>query len=193
MFTLDFKKHFNIDRLGTEQEGEAHFKAIKKLILQTPETENIIFDLSGMAVFSHSYAKQTIAMLYNELCGGKFHDRHFFVKAKDKTKADDLQKAMEKIGKAILATTLSDPGRFYDDYFLVGPLQPNLKEVLGIIVKKKEVTTGDLLKVLGDSSIQNASNKVRKLEAMKLIERTVASDRTGNVFSCRRVDIVQMP
>jgi hypothetical protein len=189
MVIFDFKKQFNIDRLGTEQEGEAHFRVLKKFVLETSDSANIIFDLSGMAVFSHSYAKQTIAMLYEKLCNDEFQDRHFFVKVKDRTKVDDLEKAMEKIAKPILATTNSSISSFYDNYFLIGPLAPNLKEVLEIIIKEKEVTTGDLLKVSGESSVQNASNKVRKLEAMKLIERVTPTDRLGNVLYCRRIEV----
>lgn len=201
MQTFDFKLRFGIDRLGTEIEGEKHIKDITDFILKTRTNEVIIFDISNMAVFSHSYAKQTIGLLYRKLCKGEFDRRHFFVRldrlkvvkdSKDKPsfgKISDLDKAMEKIGLPILVTAERKGADFYKEYQILGPLQPSLKQVLDIIIQKKEVMTNYLSRVQGDS-LQNASNKVRKLEAMRLIEREIPSDRTGNVFLCKRIEIV---
>jgi hypothetical protein len=190
MYIFDFKKQFDIERLGTEQEGEAHFKILRTFILNTPETANIVFELSGMTVFSHSYAKQTIAMLCNKLYEGNFQKRHFFIKTKDRSKVEDLEKAMEKVAKPILSTTSSNINNFYENYFVIGPLALNLKYALEILIQKKKITTGELAKASSESSIQNASNKLRKLEALKLIERTTPSDRSGNVLSGRRIEVI---
>jgi DNA-binding MarR family transcriptional regulator len=61
---------------------------------------------------------------------------------------------------------------------------------LEILIQKKKITTGELAKASSESSIQNASNKLRKLEALKLIERTTPSDRSGNVLSGRRIEVI---
>jgi hypothetical protein len=185
--------------LGTEQEGEEHLKQLDKFVLSTPASEGILFDICKMRVFGQSYAKQTLGMLFDRLREGKYESRHFFVRMRKPVDPKELKKptkgnllelhsAMEKVDLPILVTFESNPADFYRDYSVVGPLQENLRKVLDIVIRRREVTTAYLSRNLAES-LQSASTKLSRLEDLSLITKAIPSDRRGNVFSFRRLEI----
>lgn len=188
MKTFDFFEQYNESRLGTVKEGILHKKDINDFIDATGSSETIIFDISKMDVFSHSYAKQTIATAYEELIAGRFLNRHFLLKADKKEKLDDSMKAFEKLGSPILTTLANLIEKFYDNYLVVGPIQPNLEETLNLVIERKQITTSEVATHM-NISVQNASNRLRTLDEMKLIIRNVDSDRSGNFLSCSRIEL----
>ena len=199
MVTLNFRELFRLDRLGTEQEGEQHFKVLRGHILSTSPSENILFDLSEMRVFGQSYAKQTLGILYDGLRSGAYEGRHFFIcmkkpilvqEQKNPTKGNlfEVHSAMQKVDLPALVTFDRGGAEFYNHYRVVGSLQDNLLRVLQIIVARGEVTTAYLSRFLNES-LQSSSTKLRRLEELKLIRKAIPLDRKGNVFSYRRLEV----
>jgi hypothetical protein len=189
MKIFDFFEEFGLKRLGTVSEGENHYNGkIRDFIESTHSAETLIFDISAMEVFSHSYSKQTIGNLILELSKNGFSRRHFLLKADTFEKLIDTERALEKVNLPMLATVESKSSNFYDGFLVIGPLPNHLREVLNIVIKRKEVTTADISDEL-KMTLQNASNKLRMLDELKLIIRTADIDRTGNVLSCCRIEV----
>jgi len=176
------------DFLGTIEQGEEDFTKLENMILRTRENSTILFDISGYSLFAYSYSKQTIRRLLVNAKSGSYGNRYFLVYSQTIEYADELSAALREKKLAMICSTTMDGNKFYNSYFILGDISEPLRYTLDYIIKKREVTSGQLKKDMELESFQTASNRIRKLHEERLVRWEESPSRTRNVLDCSRIE-----
>lgn len=175
------------DWLGTIDEGKEHFLDIERYVQATKATDTILFDIDRLKLFGYSYAKQTIRRALQSAVQGDYDSRFFLVHAPNKKFCAELERALMEESLMMIASSRSGSD-FYDDYFLLGTVNPQVEDTLRIVLDTGEVKTNEIAKKL-NVSLQVASNRLKDLSNRRLVMRDKPTDRYGNIYLYRRIKI----
>lgn len=191
MLVLRFREQFarpGQNYLGTTQQGIEDFPKIEQFIKAQPDGTTIGFDIRGFDLFGYSYTKQTIRRAVMNAQNGFYGIRCLLLVTKSVDEADEVSGALAEKRLAMIASSVTDKRKFYDNYFIVGHANDVQKETLDYVIGKRNVTSGQLMKDLNLESVQAASNRIRKLADARLVIWEEQSGRARNVLNCRRIE-----
>ncbi len=192
MFVVSFLKRFKRrgqNYLGTVVQGKEDFIVLDAIVRDTPSDVTILFDIRGFDLFGYSYSKQTVRRMLDRARIGEYGQRYFVIQAQDVDQAEELSSALEQKKMAMICSSSGDPKRYYEKHFVLGALDGVHLQTLEYVIKKRELTSGQLHKDLGLETIQAASNRISKLAKERLVRWEESPDRRRNVLQCKRIEL----
>lgn len=160
-------------RLGLRREGETVATEIRHILEALPCPGVLRVDLAGVEVLSASFADAALAEPLQRLVEGELPERYIYVLSPDKEVVEDIGVKLEQRGLAMLAL-------FPDSWDVLGKLIPSLREALGVVIERGEITSTELAGILGISP-KAAAVRLKELSQMRLIHLTSESRPMGGV------------
>ena len=171
-------------RLGLRREGETVAKEIWRALEGLPRPGVLQVDLTGLEVLSASFADAALAGPLYRLVNGELPERYIYAVSPDREIVEDLGGKLEQRGLAMLVL-------FPDSWDVLGKLVPSLREALGLVIGKGEMTSAELAEILGISP-KAAAVRLKELSQKRLVH-FIAEPRPVGGIRRRAVSFLALP
>jgi len=171
-------------RLGLRREGEAAAEEAWGALKRLKRPGVLEVELEGIEVLSGSFADAALAEPLSRLVRGKLPERYLYVVAPDPEVVEDLGGKLEQRGLAMLVL-------FPDSWDVLGKLVPSLREALGLVIGKGEMTSAELAEILGISP-KAAAVRLKELSQKRLVH-FIAEPRPVGGIRRRAVSFLAPP
>lgn len=160
--------------LFTRDLGRKAFRLLEEAIRKVPVSEALVIDAKGILLIDGSFFDEAILTLFENLRNRKYGDRFIVLVNLSEDSRLNLEGAVarRKIKGAI--PTIDSKGK----WIFVGTLESNLAEAVKYLTAKGEVTARELADARR-ISINNASNRLRRLFEARLARRETSRSESG--------------
>jgi len=167
--------------LGTDSEyfitrdlGRKAFRFFEQELEKTPVGDTLIIDSQGVVLMDGSFFDETVLNLVENLVTeNKYGQRYLLL---TNVSEDSLTNLDGAISRRKLKVAV--PVKNEEVWRFIGALEPNLDEAAKLLMSEKELTAravADRFKI----GISSASNRLRRLNELRLAKRIEESTETG--------------
>jgi hypothetical protein len=157
----------------TRDKGEQAYALIKAELDATPDGEPLLLEFQPQQLMDASFADESIVRLGEALADGQLGQRTLLLKGLTDDTIHNLN-AVIQLRRLKLAFLSVDTAGAWS---IVGQLEPSLYETLEIAAGRRRLTAPELSELL-DMAINTASNRLKRLNDVRLIRREYeVSDR----------------
>lgn len=160
--------------LVTRELGQQAFAILHEALIAVHQGDTLVLDFSGIRVMDSSFTGGSLLKLLEALVDGQIGNRYLVVTNTNVSTEENINLTILgyglKLGLLVLNGTT--PRR------MLGQIEPNLEQTL-TIVHQNEVITARELADLAEVAINTASNRLKKLFDLHLVQRLEEITETG--------------
>ena len=158
----------------TRDKGEQAYTLIKTELQTVPEGEPLLLAFPPQQLMDASFADESIVRLGEAISNGEFGQRTLLLKDLTDDTIHNLN-AVIQLRHLKLAFLSVGSGEVWS---VVGQLEPSLHETLEIVAQRRRLTAPELSELLG-MAINTASNRLKRLNDVRLIRREYEVSERG--------------
>ena len=157
----------------TRDKGEQAYGLIQADLDATPDGEPLLLEFPPQQLMDASFADESIVRLGEALADGQAGQRTLLLKGLTDDTIHNLNAVIQLRRLKLAFLSVDSMG----GWSIVGQLEPSLYETLEIMAERRRLTAPELSDLL-DMAINTASNRLKRLNDVRLIRREYeVSDR----------------
>ncbi len=157
----------------TRDKGEQAYALIQAELEATPDGEPLLLEFAPQQLMDASFADEFIVRLGEALADGQMGQRTLLLKGLTDDTIHNLNAVIQLRRLKLAFLSVDSVG----GCSIVGQLEPSLYETLEIMAERRRLTAPELSDLL-DMAINTASNRLKRLNDVRLIRREYeVSDR----------------
>ena len=161
--------------LATRELGLQAYPVLCNVLSEITTGGVLALDFTAVRVMDSSFAGGSVIRLLRELVEDKHGDKYIILTHTTDSTEYNLNMTIRGHGLKLGLQVIDPSGQ----YRLIGQIEPNLDDTLALVNKRQTLTARDLADLQPGMAINTASNRLKKLFDLRLIQRMEETTETG--------------
>lgn len=160
--------------LVTRELGAQAYNFLRQAITDTRPENVLALDFANVRVMDSSFAGGSILKLLRELVDGRFGEKYMVLTGTSESTEYNIDATINGHGLKLGLQVIDETG-----HRLLGQIEPNLIRTLALVNDRKTMTARELADLETGMAINTASNRLKKLFDLHLVQRREETIETG--------------
>ena len=171
--------------LVTRELGLQAYDLLYQALADTRPEDVLVLDFENVRVMDSSFAGGSILKLLRQVVNGEFGEKYLVLTGTNESTEYNINSTIRGHGLKLGLLVVDTNG----DQRLLGQIEPNLEETLALVSSKGALTARELADSPPGMAINTASNRLKKLFDLHLIQRIEETMETGrqHVYQAIRI------
>lgn len=161
--------------LATRELGLQAYPVLCNVLSEITTGGVLALDFTAVRVMDSSFAGGSVIRLLRELVDDKHGDKYIILIHTTDSTEYNLNMTIRGHGLKLGLQVIDPSGQ----HRLLGQIEPNLEDTLALVNKRQTLTARDLADLQPGMAINTASNRLKRLFDLRLIQRVEETTETG--------------